>query len=109
MYTMILLLYLQQGIDVTLDGVRLRGSFHDRGACDKAAAALRGAMPVPRGYAAAWQDTACTPVARNARVREGPPLDLAALLNTRPPRACQGDGTWRRLAQLCTPGASPSR
>jgi hypothetical protein len=101
MYTMILLLYLQSGADVTLDGVRLRGTFAARAACERAAAPLRGAVPIPFGYNAAWQDVACTPVARNARVREGPPLDLGALLATQPPRACQGEGTWRRLAQLC--------
>jgi len=102
MYTMILLLYLQRGVDVTLDGVRLRGAFRDRGACERAALLLRGAMPIPGGYAAAWQDVICTKIARNARVREGEPLDLATLLNAQPPRACQGEGTWRRLAQLCS-------
>jgi len=102
MYTMILLLYLQGNLQVSLDGVRLRGSFPNRAACERAAVALRGAMPVPSGYDAAWQDVACTPVARGARVRDGPPLDLAALLNMQPPRACQGEGTWRRLAQLCS-------
>ena len=101
MYTMILLLYLQQGADVSLDGVRLRGTFRNRAACERAAVALRGAVPIPSGYAAAWQDVNCTPVTRNARVREGPPLDLGALLNTQPPRVFQGEGTWRRLAQLC--------
>jgi hypothetical protein len=101
MYTMILLLYLQRGVDVTLDGVRLRGTFPDRAACERAAVPLRGALPIPDGYAAAWQDVSCTRIGRNARVREGPPLDLAALLNGRPPRVCQGEGTWRRLAQLC--------
>lgn len=101
MYTMILLLYLQGNLQVTLDGVRLRGTFPSRAACERAAVSLRGAVPVPADYDAAWQDVACTPVARNARVREGPPLDLGALLNTQPPRTCQGEGTWRRLAQLC--------
>lgn len=101
MYTMILLLYLQRGVDVTLDGVRLRGTFRDRAACEQAAVALRGAVPIPDGYAAAWQDVSCTRIGRNARVREGPPLDLAALLRRAPPRACQGEGTWRRLAQSC--------
>jgi hypothetical protein len=100
MYTMILLLYLQRGVDVTLDGVRMRGSYRNRAACEQAALFLRGAVPIPGGYTAAWQDVTCTPIARNARVRDGPPLDLAALLNHQPPRACQGEGTWRRLAQL---------
>src|SRR3954465_13737504 len=53
MYTMILLLYLQRGVDVMLDGVQLRGSFRDRAACEHAALKLRGAMPIPGGYAAA--------------------------------------------------------
>ena len=101
MYTMILLLYLQRGVEVTLDGVRMRGAFRDRAACEQAALKLRGAVPIPGGYSAAWQDATCTRIARNARVREGSPLDLAALLNHQPPRACQGEGTWRRLAQLC--------
>jgi hypothetical protein len=102
MYTMILLLYLQRDSDVTLDGVRLRGTFPNLPACQRAAVPLQGAVPIPRGYAAAWQDVACTRVARNARVRESAPLDLGQLLNTQPPRACQGEGTWRRLAQLCS-------
>ena len=54
MYTMILLLYLQQGADVSLDGVRLRGTFRNRAACERAAVALRGAVPIPSNYAAAW-------------------------------------------------------
>jgi len=102
MYTMILLLYLQSGADVTLDGARLHGAYRDRAACERAAPALRGAVPIPFGYAAAWQDATCTPVVRNARVREGPALDLGALLTAQPPRTCQGEGTWRRLAQLCS-------
>lgn len=102
MYTMIVLLYLQGNLQLSLDGVCLRGAFPSRAACERAAVPLRGAVPVPTGYDAAWQDVACTPVARNARVREGPPLDLGALLTTQPPRTCQGEGTWRRLAQLCT-------
>lgn len=101
MYTMILLLYLQQGGDVTLDGARLRGAFRDRGACERAASPLRGPLPIPAGYAAAWQDVTCMPVARGVRVREAAPLDLGQLLNTQPPRVCQGEGTWRRLAQQC--------
>ena len=101
MYTMVLLLYLQ-GVDVTLDGARLRGAYRDRGACERAAMSLRGAVPVPEGYVAAWQDVTCMKIARDVRVRDAAPLDLGALLNTRPPRACQGEGTWRRLAQLCT-------
>jgi hypothetical protein len=102
MYTMVLLLYLQQGVDVTLHGARLRGVYRARHECERAALSLRGAVPVPGGYAAAWQDVVCMRVARDVRVREAAPLDLGPLLNTRPPRACQGDGTWRRLAQLCT-------
>jgi hypothetical protein len=102
MYTMVLLLYLQQGADVMLDGARLRGAFRDRDACERAALALRGAVPVPGGYAAAWQDVTCIKVARDVRVRDTAPLDLGQLLSTQPPLACQGEGTWRRLAQLCT-------
>lgn len=102
MYTLVLLLYLQQGGDVTLDGARLRGAYPSLRACERAALALRGAMPVPGSYAAAWQDATCTRIARGVRVRDGPPLVLDQLLNTQPPRACQGEGAWRRLAQLCS-------
>lgn len=101
MYTLVLLLYLQRGVDVTLDGARLRGAYQDKRACDQAALALRGPVPIPGGYAAAWQEANCIRIARGVRVRDGPPLDLGQLLASQPPRACQGEGTWRRLAQLC--------
>lgn len=101
MFAMILLLYLQQGTDVTLDGASLRGSFRDRRACEAAAVRARGAVPIPQGYDAAWHDALCTKVAAGVRVNGAAPLALDKLLDAHPPRQCQDAGAWRRLAELC--------
>lgn len=101
MYTMILLLYLQQNLDVTLDGAKLRGQYPTAAACEAAARALRGPVPVPRNYAAAWHDVLCIQVARNVRVNDMAPLDLARALQAYAPLRCQADGAWERVATLC--------
>lgn len=105
MFTMILLLYLQQNLDVTLESSSLRGEFASSAECEQAAARLRGALPTPEGHAAAWHDAVCVPIARDVRVREGAPLDLGALLRERPPAECPADGGWRRVAELCVPSS----
>ena len=106
MFTMILLLYLQQNLDVTLESGSLRGEFASGAACEEAAVRLRGALPTPEGHAAAWHDALCVPIARGVKVREGAPLDLGALLREHPPDECGADGAWRRVAELCVPAGS---
>ena len=108
MFTLILLLYLQQNLDVVLESSSLRGEFTSRAACEEAAVELRGPLPTPEGLAAAWHDALCVPIARGARVRERGPLDLGALLRERPPADCGADGAWRRVAELCLPGLPPA-
>src|SRR5205085_7333667 len=68
MYTMILLLYLQSGLDVTLDQANLRGEFRSKAACEDAAAKLRGPIPIPRNVQAAWQDVMCIKLNPNVQV-----------------------------------------
>jgi hypothetical protein len=106
MFTMILLLYLQQNRDVTLEQASLRGNYRDRGACEAAAVRLRGPVPIPSGYAAAWHDAQCMRIDRNVRVNDVQPADLGALLRALPPAASQGSGAWRRLAELCRPSGA---
>lgn len=103
MFTMILLLYLQQNLDVTLEHASLRGKYRSRAACEAAAVRLRGPVPVPEGYAAAWHDARCMPIERNVRVNDAAPSELGVLLQNLPPKGCQTDGAWRRLAELCLP------
>lgn len=80
MFTMILLLYLQQHRDVMLESTTLKGSFQTKKACEAAAVRLRGPLPTPDGYAAAWHDAICIPVNRGVIVNEGKPVDLGKLL-----------------------------
>jgi hypothetical protein len=68
MYTMILLIYLQSGLAVNLAGATVFGEFRTLAQCRKAALRKRGPLPIPRGHAAAWQDTMCVPIDRNVRV-----------------------------------------
>lgn len=103
MFTMILLLYLQQNLEVTLEGSSLRGEFASGAACEEAAVRLRGALPTPEGHAAAWHDALCVPIARGVKVRSSAPPDLGALLRDHPPAECGADGAWRRVAELCSP------
>jgi hypothetical protein len=103
MFTIILLLYLQQNRDVTLDHTSLHGAFRSKAACDAAATRLRGPVPIPRGYAAAWHDALCVPIGRDVKVNEMAPVELGKLLQQQPPQGCQADGAWRRVAELCAP------
>lgn len=61
MFTMILLIYLQSGLTVNLAGAIVSGEFNNLATCQKAAVRKRGALPIPRGYDAAWQDSMCIP------------------------------------------------
>jgi hypothetical protein len=67
-YTMVLLIYLQSGLSVNLAGATVTGEFKTLALCQKAAVRKRGPLPVPSGYAAAWQDTMCVPINRDVRV-----------------------------------------
>lgn len=107
MFTLILLLYLQQNLDVTLESSNLHGKFASLADCEHAAARLRGALPTPEGIAAAWHDAVCLPIARGVEVHASAPVALAALLRERPPLECGADGAWRRVAEACQP-VSPS-
>jgi len=107
MFTIILLLYLQQNLDVTLESSSLRGQFRAKAECEVAAARLRGPLPTPRGYAAAWHDALCIPINRDVRVSQAKPIDLGQLLQQRPPTSCPATGAWRRVAELCRPGKKP--
>jgi hypothetical protein len=102
MFTIILLLYLQDQLGVTLDHASLRGEFRSKAECESQAVRLRGPVPIPRNYAAAWNDALCVPINRQVRVNEAQPIDLGKMLQQHPPQGCQADGAWRRLAELCT-------
>lgn len=104
MYTMILLLYFQRGLDVTLDQSRLRGEFRSQAACEATARRLRGPLPIPRDTQAAWQDALCVRIAGNAHVNDMKPLELGTLLQQHPPLGCQAEGAWVRVAELCAAG-----
>jgi hypothetical protein len=103
MYTMILLLYLQQGLDVILDQANLRGEYRSKAACEDAAAKLRGPVPIPRNVQAAWQDVMCIKLNPNVHVNDMKPLELGKLLQQNPPLGCQAEGAWARVAELCAP------
>lgn len=104
MFTIILLLYVQLHLEVTLESSSLRGVYITRAECEAAAVRLRGPLPTPAGYAAAWHDAACLPINRDVKVNELAPLDLRHLFE-RPPSGCAAEGAWRRLAQMCVPGS----
>lgn len=104
MFTIILLLYVQLHLEVTLESSSLRGVYITRAECEAAAVRLRGPLPTPAGYAAAWHDAACLPINRDVKVYELAPLDLRHLFE-RPPSGCAAEGAWRRLAQMCVPGS----
>lgn len=101
MYTMILLLYLQQGLDVTLDQSNLRGEYRTRAACEAQARKLRGPIPIPRNVQAAWQDAMCIKINNNVHVNDMKPVELGKLLQQNPPLGCQADGAWARVAEMC--------
>jgi hypothetical protein len=104
MYTMILLLYLQSGLDVTLDQASLRGEFRSKGSCEAAADKLRGPIPIPRHVQAAWQDVLCIKLNPNVSVNQMKPIELGKLLQQNPPLGCQAEGAWSRVAEMCVAG-----
>ena len=106
MFTIVLLLYLQQQLEVTLEGSSLRGAYATRAECEAAAVRLRGPLPTPRSYSAAWHDAVCLPINRDVKVNELAPLDVKGLFERAPPTGeCGAAGAWRRLAELCVPAA----
>ena len=109
MVTMILLLYLQQGLDVTLDQANLRGEYRTMAACEAQARKLRGPVPIPRDMQAAWQDAMCIKIANNVHVNDMKPVDLGKLLQQHPPLGCQAEGAWGRVAEMCGAAARDPR
>ena len=109
MYTMILLLYLQSGLDVTLDQANLRGEFRSMGECEAAARKLRGPIPIPRNVQAAWQDVMCIRINPNVSVNQMKPVELGKLLQENPPLGCQAEGAWERVAEMCAPAPAASK
>jgi len=107
MYTMILLLYLQSGLDVTLDQANLRGEFRNKASCEAAAEKLRGPIPIPRNVQAAWQDVMCIKLNPNVSVNQMKPVELGRLLQQNPPLGCQAEGAWARVAEMCAAPAGP--
>ncbi|QNA88820.1 hypothetical protein G4G28_10550 [Massilia sp. Dwa41.01b] len=101
MFTIVLLLYLQQQTEVTLAGSSLRGVYGTRAECEAAAVRSRGPLPTPRGYAAAWHDAQCLPINREVRVDELAAQDIGKLLQGQVPRDCGASGAWRRMSELC--------
>ncbi|GAB3458618.1 hypothetical protein GCM10027321_14580 [Massilia terrae] len=101
MFTMILMVYLQQNLDVTLQQAAPHGRYQSRGACEQAAVRLRGPVPIPKTYSAAWQDALCVPIKPNVQVNPAPLPDLARVLREQPGSGCQAEGAWRRLAETC--------
>lgn len=101
MVTMILLLYLQQGLDVTLDQANLRGEYRTMESCEAQARKLRGPVPIPRDMQAAWQDAMCIKINNNVHVNDMKPVDLGKLLQQHPPLGCQAEGAWARVAEMC--------
>ena len=105
MFTIILLLYVQLHLEVTLESSSLRGVYGTRAECEAAAVRLRGPLPTPAAYSAAWHDAVCLPINRDVKVNELAPLDLRHLFE-RPPSGCGAEGAWRRLALMCVPGGA---
>lgn len=101
MFTIILMVYLQQNLDVMLQRATPYGRYQTRAACEAAAVRLSGPVPVPHTYSAAWQDALCVPIKPNVQVNDAPQPDLAKLLREQPASGCQVDGAWRRLAETC--------
>ncbi|WP_426172661.1 hypothetical protein [Massilia sp. TWR1-2-2] len=57
----------------------------------------KGALPIPPGHAAAWQDTLCVPINRDVRVGNERQTDFEKLLaDAIEPRACDSEGVCRR-------------
>ena len=95
MYTMILLLYLQQGLDVTLDQANLRGEFATQAACETAARKLRGPLPIPHNVQAAWQDVMCIKLAGNVHVNPMKPVEHREAYKCQ--MICEPLSAWRIL------------
>ncbi|HEU4375770.1 MAG TPA: hypothetical protein VFS02_19900, partial [Telluria sp.] len=73
-------------------------------ACQKAAVRQRGPLPIPRGYAAAWQDTLCIPIDRDVRVGNERLTAFEKLLyEALQPNGCEAQGACRRA------GIAPSK
>lgn len=109
MFTIILLIYLQSNLHVNLVGSTVVGEYATHASCEAAAAHKRGPLPVPRGYAAAWQDALCTPINRDVRVGNEGITEFEKLLAAAlKPGACQSDEqACRRAGIVPDPDLAP--
>ena len=108
MYTMVLLIYLQSGLSVNLAGATVSGEFKTLALCQKAQARKRGPLPVPQGYAAAWQDAMCVPINRDVRVGNERETAFEQLLHDAiEPDGCRLDPPCRRTDEPRKPGRRP--
>jgi hypothetical protein len=97
MFTMILLIYLQSGLNVNLAGSTVSGEFKTLSMCQKEAVRKRGPLPIPQGYDAAWQDTMCIPINRDVKVGNERVTAFEKLLHSAlEPDNCQAEGACRR-------------
>lgn len=97
MYTIVLLIYLQSGLSVNLAGATVSGEFNTLALCQKAALRKRGPLPIPRGYAGAWQDSMCVPINRDVRVGNERATAFEQLLHDAiEPERCRADAPCRR-------------
>ncbi|MDB5935101.1 MAG: hypothetical protein JWQ01_2445 [Massilia sp.] len=110
MFTMILLVYLQMGRTVNLAGATVVGEFSTLALCQQAAVRRKGALPIPRGYAAAWQDTMCVAIDRDVQVGNERLTAFEKLLaDALEPRACDSEGACRRAGIAPVPPDQPQR
>lgn len=94
---MILLIYLQSGLGVNLAGATVSGEFTTMAGCREGALRKRGPLPIPRGYAAAWQDVVCVRIHRGVRVGNERATAFEQLLHAAiEPDGCHAEGACRR-------------
>jgi hypothetical protein len=79
MFTIVLMMYLQSNLDVMLVKTQATGQYRTRAACEAAALGKRRTLPVPQGYAGAWQDAVCVAINRGVDVVSAPGSELINL------------------------------
>ena len=97
MYTIVLLIYLQSGRAVNLIGSTVTGEFPTKAACESESLRKRGALPIPKSYDAAWQDSMCVKIDNDVRVGNDRATAFEkALHEALEPDACAAEGACRR-------------
>jgi hypothetical protein len=107
MYTMILLLYLQSGLDVTLDQANLRGEFKTKAACEAAARSCADRSRFRATSRPHGRTSCASSSTTNVQVNDMKPVELGKLLQQNPPLGCQAEGAWARVAEMCAGPARP--